>query len=59
MSIDEIAPIFSKCQSPYLGGEIGIFLSPEANVEGRVQNFSKSQEYDENMKKYEGNMKKI
>ena len=45
MSIDEIAQIFSKSQSPlYIGGE--------------ARNFFKSQEYEENMKKYEGNMKK-
>ena len=29
MSIDEIAQIFSKCQSPYIGGGIGIFLCPK------------------------------
>ena len=47
MSIDKIARMFSKFQSPSIGGEI--------------ENFSKSQEYEENMRKYEGitkNMKK-
>ena len=33
MSMDEIARIFSKFQSSYIGGEIGIFSSPRAYKE--------------------------
>ena len=39
MSIDEIARIFSNCQSPYIGREIGIFSSPRAYVVGSRQEF--------------------
>ena len=58
MSIDEIARILSKCQSPYIGGEIEICLRPRGYIEGKRSEFSKSQEYQENKKKYGGNMKK-
>ena len=54
--------IVSKFQSLYIGGDIGIF--PNSRAEGGTGNFSKSREYDENMKeceeiwrKYEGNRK--
>ena len=48
MSIDEIARFFSKTQSPYIRGEIGIFLCPR-----------NMKEYEENMKKHEEIMKEI
>ena len=43
--------IVSKFQSLYIGGDIGIF--PNSRAEGGTGNFSKSREYDENMKECE------
>ena len=51
MSSDEIARIFSKSQSPYIGGEIGIFPSPRAYIEGERPEFFQVPKIEENMKK--------
>ena len=54
MSTDERARILSKCQSPYIGGDIGNFSGPRAYIERKRSEFSKSQEYQEkNLNKYE------
>ena len=59
MSIDEMARIFSKSQSPYKGGQIGIFPSPRAYIEGGGYQIPRPREKlgilpnPRNMKKYE------